>query len=91
MEEPSKEQSLRGSKDGFVESMMMNIALIRRRIRDNNLIFRNYSLGDITKNDTAMVYMKNKADMNMVDKLDKSLKNLRIEGLNCNGTNAGEA
>lgn len=81
VEEPSKEQSLRGSKDGFVESMMMNIALIRRRIRDNNLIFRNYSLGDITKNDTAMVYMKNKADMNMVDKLDRSLKNLRIEGM----------
>lgn len=81
VEEPSKEKSLRGSKDGFVESMMTNIALIRRRIRDNNLIFKIYSVGDITKSDVSMVYMKNKADMDMVDKLHKSLSQIRIEGL----------
>lgn len=81
IEEPSKEQSLRGAKDGFVESMMMNISLIRRRIRDNNLIFKSYTIGSISKNDTAMVYMKGKADEEMIEKLDKSLKALRIEGL----------
>lgn len=81
VEEPSKEKSLRGSKDGFVESMMTNIALIRRRIRDNDLIFKVYALGDITKSDVSMAYMKTKADMNMVDKLDGILQNLRTEGL----------
>lgn len=81
VEEPSKEKSLRGSKDGFVESMMTNIALIRRRIRDNDLIFRGYSLGSITKSDVAMVYMRNKTDMSMVNKLDTALKALKTEGL----------
>jgi len=81
VEEPSKEKSLRGSKDGFVESMMTNIALIRRRIRDNALVFRGYSLGSITKSDVAMVYMKGKADMSMVNKLDTALKALNTEGL----------
>lgn len=81
VEEPAKEKSLRGSKDGFVESMMTNIALIRRRIRDNALIFRGYSLGSITKSDVAMVYMNNKADMSMVNKLDTALKALNTEGL----------
>lgn len=81
IDEPSKEKSLRGSKDGFVESMMTNIALIRRRIRDNNLIFKIYAIGDITKSDVSMAYMKNKADMGMVDKLDKILRNLNTEGL----------
>ena len=81
IDEPSKEKSLRGSKDGFVESMMTNIALIRRRIRDNDLIFKGYSIGTITKTDTAVVYMKGKADMGMVEKLDKALKNLKTEGL----------
>ena len=81
VQEPSKEQSLRGAKDGFVESMMMNIALIRRRIRDNDLIFKVYNIGEMTKSDTSMVYMKSKADSSMVEKLDKCLRSLRIEGL----------
>lgn len=81
VQEPSKEQSLRGAKDGFVESMMTNIALIRRRIRDNDLIFRVYSIGEMTKSDTSMVYMKGKADGSMVEKLDRCLRSLRIEGL----------
>ena len=81
VQEPSKEQSLRGAKDGFVESMMTNIALIRRRIRDNDLIFRVYSIGEMTKSDTSMVYMRGKADSSMVEKLDRCLRSLRIEGM----------
>ena len=81
VQEPSKEQSLRGAKDGFVESMMTNIALIRRRIRDNDLIFKVYNIGEKTKSDTSMVYMKGKADSSMVEKLDRCLRSLRIEGL----------
>lgn len=81
VQEPSKEQSLRGAKDGFVESMMTNIALIRRRIRDNDLIFKVYNIGEMTKSDISMVYMKGKADSSMVEKLDRCLRSLRIEGL----------
>lgn len=81
VEEPSKEKSLRGAKDGFVESMMVNIALIRRRIRDNNLIFKIYTIGDMTKSDVSMTYMKNKADEGMVSKLDNTLKSIKSEGL----------
>lgn len=81
VEEPSKEKSLRGSKDGFVEAMMTNIALIRRRIRDNELIFKVFSIGELTKTDVSMAYMKNKADMKMVQRLDDILTNLKSEGL----------
>ena len=81
VDEPSKEKSLRGSKDGFVEAMMTNIALIRRRIRDNDLIFKVYSIGNLTKTDVSMAYMKNKADIKMVEKLDEILTNLKTEGL----------
>lgn len=79
--EPSKEKTLRGAKDGFVESMMTNIALIRRRIRDNNLIFKVYSVGDVSKSDVSMVYMKDSADPGMVQKMDESLKNIKVKGL----------
>lgn len=81
VDEPSKEKSLRGSKDGFVEAMMTNIALIRRRIRDNDLIFRIFTIGEITKTDVSVAYMKGKADMGIVKRLGKSLESLKIEGL----------
>ena len=79
--EPSKEKSLRGAKDGFVEAMMMNIALLRRRIRDNALIFKIYAVGDVTKTDVALAYMKDRADQDMVKKMDQTLKQLRLRGL----------
>lgn len=81
VEEPSKEKSLRGSKDGFVESMMTNIALIRRRLRDNDLIFRIFSVGEMTKTDVSVAYMKDKADIDMVKKLENDIQQLNIKGL----------
>lgn len=44
VEEPDKDKVLRGSRDGFVEAIMPNIALIRRRIRDVDLKFEIYSI-----------------------------------------------
>jgi stage V sporulation protein AF len=76
--EPTKEKSLRGAKDGFVESMMTNIALIRRRIRDNNLIFKSYQLGTVTKTDVVMVYMKGQAPADMVEKLEDKINNVKV-------------
>lgn len=76
VEEPDKEKTLRGAKDGFTENFMENVALIRRRIRDNNLIFKAYNVGNVSKSDVAVVYLKNKADMKLIDKLDRCLKDM---------------
>ena len=80
-EEPEKEKSLRGSKDGFTENMMDNIGLIRRRIRDNNLIFEHNSVGKASKTDVVLCYMKDRADKGMLEKLKKQIKELKIESL----------
>ena len=76
VEEPDKEKTLRGAKDGFTENFMENVALIRRRIRDNNLIFKAYNVGSVSKADVAVVYLKNRVDMQLIDKLDKCLKDM---------------
>ena len=76
VEEPDKEKTLRGAKDGFTENFMENVALIRRRIRDNNLIFKAYNVGSVSKSDVAVVYLKNRADMKLIDKLDQCLKDM---------------
>lgn len=47
IEEPDKDKVLRGSRDGFVESLLPNTALIRRRIRDENLIFEIQKVGEV--------------------------------------------
>ncbi|QAT42500.1 spore germination protein [Aminipila luticellarii] len=81
VEEPSKEKSLRGAKDGFTESFMTNIALIRRRIRDPNLIFKSHTVGKTTQTDISLAYVKGKADDALVQKISDKLKTISIDAL----------
>ena len=74
VEEPEKEKTLRGAKDGFTETLMSNIGLIRRRIRDNSLIFKAYNIGSISKSDVALAYMKDRTDKKLVRKMEKVLE-----------------
>ncbi len=79
VDEPSKEKSLRGAKDGFTETMMTNVALIRRRIRDNDLIFKAFVVGKTSKTDVCLAYMKGKADQQIVDRISTHLEELRLD------------
>ena len=81
IEEPSKEKSLRGAKDGFVETFMTNIALIRRRIRSPQLIFKSHILGQQSKTDVSLVYMKDKVDLSIVEKISKQLECLNLKNI----------
>ncbi len=88
VEEPEKEKTLRGAKDGFTETLMANIGLIRRRIRDKNLIFKAYNVGSVGKNDVSLVYMKDRADMDFVARMDRALSKLDTEAKPLNGSEA---
>ncbi len=81
VEEPEKEKSLRGAKDGFTENFMENISLIRRRIRDNNLIMEYYSVGEISKTDIALSYMEDRVDGKLLKKLQDEIKKLNVKAL----------
>lgn len=85
VDEPSKEKSLRGAKDGFTETIMTNIALVRRRLRDDNLIFKAFVVGEISKTDVSLVYMKDKTDLKMVQQLSEHLGSLHL-----NATTVGD-
>ncbi|MDD7601560.1 MAG: spore germination protein [Firmicutes bacterium] len=79
VEEPEKEKSLRGARDGFTESIMENIALIRRRLRNHHLIFQNFTIGGLSKTDVAMAYIKGKADKTLLQRMENLLKKLEQE------------
>ena len=58
VEEPSKDKSHRGSRDGFVETIVFNTALIRRRIRDPHLVMKMFDVGRSSRTDVTLCYME---------------------------------
>lgn len=81
IDEPDKDRSLRGSRDGFVETLIFNTAMIRRRIRDSRLRMEHYQVGKSSKVDVAICYMDGLADQKLVKTLQKKLKEVDIAGV----------
>ena len=74
IEEPESDRVMRGGHDGFVETLIFNTALLRRRIRDPKLRVMYKNVGKRSKTDIALVYIEGDADEKYVkwlsDKLD---------------------
>lgn len=91
VEEPEKDKSLRGSRDGFVETIVFNTALIRRRIRDPHLVMKMFDVGDSTRTDVTLCYMKDRVDRKLLQHLENKIQNLEIESLQMNQQSLAEA
>lgn len=89
--EPDNDKVLRGSRDGFVETLINNTALIRRRIRDTNLTVKAYSVGTQSHTDIAVIYMENKVDKKLLANLNKRLKAIDVPSLTMNQQSLVEA
>lgn len=81
IEEPRKDKSLRGSRDGFVETLVMNTALIRRRIRDQRLRMEYMQIGSDTRLDIAVCYLDGVADKKVLEVLREKLKAIKVSGI----------
>ena len=80
-EEPENDKVMRGSRDGFVETLIFNTAMIRRRIRDPRLTVRYLNVGTSSRTDIALCYMENAADMDYVEQLVTKLSSLDTDSL----------
>jgi stage V sporulation protein AF len=80
-QEPDTEKVVRGSRDGFVENIVINTALTRRRIRDERLRFEILKVGERSKTDIAIGYINDIADPDLVNILRKELKAIKIDGI----------
>ena len=81
IDEPDKDRSLRGSRDGFVETLVFNTGLIRRRIRDSRLRMEHLQVGTSSKVDVAISYIDGLADKKIVKTLRKKLQEVDIAGI----------
>ena len=71
---PSKDRVFKGPRDSFVEPIIFNVALIRRRLRDSDLKIDYLELGKITKTDIAICYLESKVNKNLLNKIKSRLK-----------------
>ncbi len=81
MEEPEDDRVLRGSRDGFVETLVFNTALIRRRIRDHRLRMEYTNVGMSSKTDLVLCYMENKVDQKMLERIRGIIADIQVEAL----------
>ena len=80
-EEPGNDRVMRGARDGFVETMIFNIAMIRRRIRDPKLTVKYLCVGESSKTDVSIVYLDGKADKKYVRELTKKIEEIKTDAL----------
>ncbi len=81
VQEPDNDKVLRGAHDGFVEALIVNTALIRRRLRDRDLIMEVHEAGKSSRTDIAICYLESKADMATVKKLRKKISEIDVNTL----------
>ena len=79
--EPEGDKVMRGARDGFVETLIFNTALIRRRIRHPALTVSYISVGKSSRTDIAVCYMEGRADKALVDKVKSKLGSVRTDAL----------
>jgi len=80
-DEPDIEKVTRGARDGFVETIVFNTALIRRRIRDPKLRVELIQSGQRSKTDIAVLYIADIVNPELVTTIKERIKNIKVDAL----------
>lgn len=81
VQEATTEAIVRGPKDGFSENYMINIGLIRKRIKDTNLLFEELKIGRRTKTKVSITYLKDIVKEDKIKKIKEKLEKMDVDGL----------
>ena len=79
--EPLDGKVLRGSHDGFVEAVVPNMALLRRRIRDPHLTMESHKVGDRSRTDVVLCYLDDRVDRSLLGELREKLAGVQARSL----------
>jgi len=81
IEEPGTEVVVRGPREGFIEDVNTNIALIRRKIKDTDLCVEKFVIGDMSKTDVYIVYLRSVANPKLIEEIRIRLKRIKTEAI----------
>lgn len=79
--EPPTSTVIKGPREGFVESLPVNVSLMRRRIKSPDLIIESTNVGKYSKTSVCICYIKSIADENLVKKIKKKLELIKIDAV----------
>ena len=78
---PTTEAAVNGPKDSFNESILMNLGLIKRRIKSDKLINDDYFLGRKTKTKVSLLYLNDIAKPKLINEVKNRLSNMDVDGI----------
>ncbi|KOR88689.1 spore germination protein [Paenibacillus solani] len=81
LEEPDVERVVRGARDGFTETLVTNVNLVRRRVRDPGLHIEILKVGRRTRTDVGLVFIDDIADRTQVEAIRAKIQEVDLEGL----------
>lgn len=90
VDEPEKDKVMRGSRDGFVETLVFNTALVRRRIRNPQLIMEMFMVGRSSKTDVVVSYMHGRVDPKVLEEIKTRINKIDIDSLTMNQESLAE-
>lgn len=90
IDEPDLEKVTRGSHEGFVETVVFNTAMIRRRLRDPKLRFEVQRVGERSKTDVAVGYVQDLADPGLVEEVKRRISEAKVQALPMGAKNLEE-
>lgn len=90
VDEPEKDKVMRGSRDGFVETVVFNTALIRRRIRSTNLVMEMHTVGKSSRTDVVIAYMGDRVEPEMLENIRQRVDAIQIDSLSMNQQSLAE-
>lgn len=82
---PNTENVIRGPSDAFTENIEINIGLIKRRIKNNNLWIKNYNIGLYTKTNISLIYINTIVKEELINMIDDRLNKINIDGILSSG------
>jgi hypothetical protein len=84
-QESNTEVSIKGPKDSFTEEININISLIRKRMKSEQLYCEAFTLGSISKTEVSLLYLNDKANPDLIEEIRKRLKDFQSESVVSSG------
>lgn len=79
--EPPTSVVIKGPREGFTESLKYNLAMIRRRVKSDDLVVTNIEIGKLTKTQVSVLFFDSVADKKVVKHIIRRLKSIEIDGI----------
>ncbi|WP_284035711.1 spore germination protein [Neobacillus sp. 114] len=84
-QESTTEVSIKGPKDSFTEEMNVNISLIRKRMKSEQLYCESFTVGSLSKTEVSLLYLHDKANKDIIEEVRKRLADFQSESVVSSG------